>query len=125
MEKVWETLSHNQEWILHVWSCRLLSREIKANPSEVADHRWVTPQEAAQESWEKSRFEWRVTYSSLFLGLSIVADSLLSGLSSINFGSLGDLLFGGSEALRKAKKLVEESKPVVSGNPNFKITDNI
>ncbi len=47
VEKVWQCLSLNQGWMLHCWSTRLLADQIKTNPQEVADYRWMTVEEIA------------------------------------------------------------------------------
>lgn len=42
IEKVWECLSYNGEWLLHCWSARPLGDRLSINRQEVADARWMT-----------------------------------------------------------------------------------
>jgi len=46
-KKVWQCLSWGGEWLLHCWTVTLQSNEMQINPGEVAEVRWLTPQEIA------------------------------------------------------------------------------
>ncbi len=43
--KAWECPSIHRDWLLHLWEAEPLSFEITMNPREVADAKWLTPQE--------------------------------------------------------------------------------
>ncbi len=41
-EKVWECLSIYREWVLHCWTVSDSGGEVRADPREVAEFRWLT-----------------------------------------------------------------------------------
>ena len=42
LEKVWQCLSYNGEWLLHSWSARPFGGQLVPDHREVADVRWLT-----------------------------------------------------------------------------------
>jgi 8-oxo-dGTP pyrophosphatase MutT (NUDIX family) len=48
IEKTWECLSPTGEFQLHVWTARMVTRDIVPDPAEVADYRWLSVDEIAQ-----------------------------------------------------------------------------
>jgi 8-oxo-dGTP pyrophosphatase MutT (NUDIX family) len=42
MQKVWECPTDDREYTLHWWHARLLSQDIRVNPDEVKEYRWLT-----------------------------------------------------------------------------------
>ena len=45
VEKVWQCLSINKDWMLHCWTTAGVADQIEANPREVADWAWLTVEE--------------------------------------------------------------------------------
>ena len=43
--KVWECPTDDGEFLLHWWTATVSSPELRLDPDEVADARWVTPQQ--------------------------------------------------------------------------------
>jgi 8-oxo-dGTP pyrophosphatase MutT (NUDIX family) len=42
VEKVWECLTDNHEYVLHWWFVRMKDQDMTANPDEVKGYKWLT-----------------------------------------------------------------------------------
>lgn len=45
LEKVWQCPSIYNQWVLHCWTVKLRTEQVKADPREVAEYRWLTVDE--------------------------------------------------------------------------------
>lgn len=45
MAKVWECLTDDGDFVLHWWTAEVATRELRPDPDEVAEARWVTPEQ--------------------------------------------------------------------------------
>ena len=45
MQKVWECLTDDKEYVLHWWHARLEADTVVLNPDEVKEYRWLTYEE--------------------------------------------------------------------------------
>lgn len=48
LEKVWQCPSIYNQWVLHCWTVKLRTEQVKADPGEVAEYRWLTVDETME-----------------------------------------------------------------------------
>lgn len=59
VRKVWESVTRRASFVLHWWQCELVgSREVKADPNEVGNWRWVREREVTALSPMFSDARW-------------------------------------------------------------------
>lgn len=45
LQKVWECLTDDKEYVLHWWHAQIVNDKVEINPDEVKEYRWLTYEE--------------------------------------------------------------------------------